>query len=243
MWCYEPSAIKASGWDAWGAIPAIYGEYQCYGPGSDTTQRIGISRQLTDSEAQTYTLSNIFSRSTHPSYSFDWMPDENYFKSEQDIRFDPLPETSLDEETINLTAKASSGLPITYSSSNTDVATISGDQVKLLTEGSTEITASQPGNYLYCAAMEQVQTLTVGPASADVVKSDEIMIYPNPASQRIMVKRLSASDEKLEIYTLTGQKISEYLLEQEEEDVDISMLDKGLYQLRIQGKTINLVVQ
>lgn len=243
MWCYEPAAIKSSGWDAWGAIPAIYGEYQCYGPGSDTAQRIAISRQLTDAEAETYTLANIFARTTHPSYSYDWIPDENHFKSDQYIRFDPIPETSLDAGTINVAATASSGLAVSYSSSNTDVATISGDQVNLLSAGSTDITASQEGNYLYYPAEEQVQTLTVGPASTDVMKSGEINIYPNPANKRIVIERISSSREKLAIYSTNGQKIYEYMLEQKIEDIDISMLDEGMYLVSIQNKIIKLAVQ
>ncbi|MBD3385433.1 hypothetical protein GF407_10970 [candidate division KSB1 bacterium] len=58
----EPAALDPTGWRSWNVKPALYAEYQCYGPGSDTSRQNTISRQLSDEEAQAYTISNIFSR-------------------------------------------------------------------------------------------------------------------------------------------------------------------------------------
>lgn len=60
-----------------------------------------------------------------------------------------------------LTATASSGLTVSYSSSNTAVATVSGNTVTILGAGSTTITASQAGDANYAAATTADQTLTV----------------------------------------------------------------------------------
>lgn len=74
--CEEPANLNPAGWLTWNVIPALYAEYQCYGPGSNTANRISaISRQLTDLEAAEYTLENIFSKNTSPSFGFDWMPE------------------------------------------------------------------------------------------------------------------------------------------------------------------------
>jgi len=73
--CEEPAALSPAGWSTWNVVPALYAEYQCYGPGSDTSNRISISRQLTDEEALDYTLENIFSAESNPRYAFDWMPE------------------------------------------------------------------------------------------------------------------------------------------------------------------------
>jgi MBG domain (YGX type)/Cadherin-like beta sandwich domain len=54
-----------------------------------------------------------------------------------------------------------SGNPVTYVSSNTAVATISGSTVHIVAAGSTTITASQAGNSNYDAAPDATQTLTV----------------------------------------------------------------------------------
>lgn len=62
---------------------------------------------------------------------------------------------------FNLAATASSGLSVTYASSNTSVATISGSTVHIVGAGTTTITASQAGNGSYSAATPVTATLTV----------------------------------------------------------------------------------
>ena len=79
--CEEPAALSSPGWSTWNVTPALYAEYQCYGPGSDASQRISISRQLTDEEAAAYTLGNIFSKSSNPGFGADWVPDESILTS------------------------------------------------------------------------------------------------------------------------------------------------------------------
>ena len=63
-----------------------------------------------------------------------------------------------------LTATASSGLAVSYQSSNTNVARVTGSTVTLLAPGTTVITASQEGSPTTFAAASNVsQTLTVIP--------------------------------------------------------------------------------
>ena len=73
---YEPSSLVAAGWQAWNANPALYAEFNCYGPGSGTTGRVPWSSQLTGPAAATYSLSNIFARTSasSPLILYDWMP-------------------------------------------------------------------------------------------------------------------------------------------------------------------------
>ncbi len=72
--CYEPAALNTAGWLAWNVTPALYAEYNCYGPGSDTTGRVSFSTQLDSAEAANYTLANIFSKTSDPGLAYDWMP-------------------------------------------------------------------------------------------------------------------------------------------------------------------------
>ena len=58
-------------------------------------------------------------------------------------------------------ATASSGLTVTYSSSNPAVATIVNGKIHIIGAGSSSITASQSGNANYNAATDNIQTLTV----------------------------------------------------------------------------------
>lgn len=62
---------------------------------------------------------------------------------------------------FDLTASATSGLPVTFTSSNTNVATISGNRVTVRGVGQTTITASQAGNATYDPAAPVSRTLSV----------------------------------------------------------------------------------
>lgn len=74
--CEEPENLNSQGWLTWNVTPALYAEYKCYGAGSDFSKRLtSISRQLTDEEIKDYTIANIFSKNSSPTFSFDWMPD------------------------------------------------------------------------------------------------------------------------------------------------------------------------
>ncbi|MBN1414880.1 MAG: T9SS type A sorting domain-containing protein [Bacteroidales bacterium] len=68
MKCWETKGIIAGGWSPWGGREATcyYREYQCFGPGSDTTKRVSYGKQLTDQEAEKYVLDTIFALSNFP---------------------------------------------------------------------------------------------------------------------------------------------------------------------------------
>ena len=79
----------------------------------------------------------------------------------QAITFDALANKYLSDVPFDLTAANSSDLLISYESSNTDVATISGKTVTIVGVGTTTITASQSGNAYYSAASSVPRDLTV----------------------------------------------------------------------------------
>jgi len=82
-------------------------------------------------------------------------------KGNQSITFNPIPEKYLGDPDFNLTATASSGLTVSYSSDNPAVATVSGNIVHIVGVGSTVITASQTGNSNWFPAADVPQTLVV----------------------------------------------------------------------------------
>ncbi len=86
----------------------------------------------------------------------------------QTITFDPLTDKTYGDEPFILSATASSGLDVTFSSDNPDVAVVSGNQVTIVGAGSAIITASQAGNSNYSAANDVFQTLTVNQASQTI---------------------------------------------------------------------------
>ncbi|MEQ9378675.1 MAG: Ig-like domain-containing protein [Imperialibacter sp.] len=89
-------------------------------------------------------------------------------KLDQTVTFNALPAKAFGEAPFALTATASSGLTVSYTSSNTAVATVSGNTVTIVGVGSTTITASQTGNANYNAAANVPQTLTVNKGSQTI---------------------------------------------------------------------------
>ena len=88
-------------------------------------------------------------------------------KAPQTITFNALSEKTVDDDPFDLNATTSSGLSITYTSSDESVATISGSTVTILGVGTTLITASQSGNQNYEEATEVSQSLNIiDPAKA-----------------------------------------------------------------------------
>jgi hypothetical protein len=69
---------------------------------------------------------------------------------------------------ITLNATATSGLPVTYSSSNTSVATVSGNTVTFVGAGFAFITANQAGNGTFAPASAVTQIIVVDPIALTV---------------------------------------------------------------------------
>jgi len=85
-------------------------------------------------------------------------------KAAQTIEFAPLADVREGDDPFELSATASSGLTVTFTSSDPEVASIQGNLVTIGLAGTTTITAVQEGDDNYEAA-EATQTLTVLPGS------------------------------------------------------------------------------
>jgi pectinesterase len=73
--CVELDNISSQGWRSWNADEtSFYAEYNCSGEGSDTTSRVDWSHQLTDAEADAYTMEEIFSAASSTAFSQNWDP-------------------------------------------------------------------------------------------------------------------------------------------------------------------------
>ncbi len=86
-------------------------------------------------------------------------------KIDQTITFNALPAKTFGDATFNLTATASSGLSVSYNSSDATIASISGNTVTILKAGTVNITASQAGDATFNAATNVVQQLTINKAN------------------------------------------------------------------------------
>lgn len=94
-------------------------------------------------------------------------------REEQIIIFPEIPEKEYNSNAFLLNASSSSSLPISYASSNQEVAIISSNMVIIKGIGTTTITAMQAGNEQYQPAPDVQQTLTVVPGNI-TIKADSI---------------------------------------------------------------------
>ncbi len=85
-------------------------------------------------------------------------------KAPQIITFAALTARTIGDAPFALTATASSGLPVSYTSSHPDVATVAGDQITIVAAGTTTITATQTGGANHLSAESVPQVLTVSKA-------------------------------------------------------------------------------
>jgi autotransporter-associated beta strand protein len=111
------------------------------------------------------TSSLLYGANSIPALTFADVPIEASGLTSQTITFGALPAKAYLDAPFALTATASSGLTVSYMSSDPLVASVSGNTVTILKAGSTTITASQAGNASFSAATPVPQLLTVNPAS------------------------------------------------------------------------------
>ena len=74
----------------------------------------------------------------------------------------------LSDGTLTLTATATSGLPVTYTCNNEDIATVNGNVLTFHGAGYAIVTASQPGNATWNAAAPVSKILTVTSSTPDL---------------------------------------------------------------------------
>lgn len=108
------------------------------------------------------TGNDLYNAATNVSQTF------TVVKEPQTITFNSLENKKATAPDFDLTATSTSGLEVTYSSSNTSVATISGNKVSIHGVGTTTITASQIGDNTYAEATQVEQTLVVGKSSQHI---------------------------------------------------------------------------
>jgi hypothetical protein len=79
----------------------------------------------------------------------------------QTITFGPLPNQPFGTAAFNVSAKASSGLTVTFASATPTVCTVSGSTVNLVAAGTCTVQATQPGNTTFAAATPANASFTV----------------------------------------------------------------------------------
>jgi|GEM_PF-840745 len=101
-------------------------------------------------------------------------------KGAQAIAFPPLPGTTYGAADLPAGATASSGLAVSYASSNPAVATVIGSSLHAVGAGTAILTASQAGNANWLPALEVTQALTVAPAPLTITADPREMVVGGP---------------------------------------------------------------
>jgi hypothetical protein len=172
------------------------------------------------------------------------MPDTNSSKLSQALSFDHLPaDKRVGDEPLTLTATASSKLTVSYVSSNTDVAAIAGDVMTFVGAGTSDVTASQEGNFLYHPASDVVQTIIIGASAINENTVGTAQIFPNPAKGSFFLKRESHTPATLIILNAAGQPVTSKALVSDNESVDISDLLKGVYVLKLDDIVYKIIIE
>jgi sugar lactone lactonase YvrE len=153
-------------------------------------------------------------------------------KAQQTITFGELAPRILGTADFQISAVASSGEAVLFSSSNESVAIIEGNTVTLTGAGETTITASQSGNGNYEAAEEKQQLLTVLLITGNEESLDNVVkIFPNPAAQYVSVK--GSVNLSVGLMDDTGREISvPALVSGDTTQLDLRTLTTGVYYLQ-----------
>lgn len=133
-------------------------------------------------------------------------------KLAQTISFDPLSDKTFGDENFILNATASSGLLISYQSSDPAIASITEDSILINGAGSVTITANQVGNDVYQSAAPVQQELIINKANQEIefepliskVFGDSLFTLHAIASSGLAIEYLSSDTT---VASIDGDKI------------------------------------
>ena len=121
-----------------------------------------VSNSIIVEDPRTYISNYVNTTSDHLPVSARFLLS---VKADQAITFSALPAKTFGDAAFTLSAFSTSGLPITYTSSDATIASISGNTVTILKAGTVSITANQPGDANFNTATSVVQSLTINKAN------------------------------------------------------------------------------
>lgn len=156
-------------------------------------------------------------------------------KADQTITFEALPqEVSEDLGELDLLAEASSGLAVTFTSSDYAVAAVETNVLQILGFGEIIVSANQEGNINYNAAVPVSQTIVI----TEVVglmkdEIEEINIHPNPTSDFFRINASDNSIQNIYLVNMEGIVVKEYNTLQSEYIID--SVANGIYFVIIEG--------
>jgi len=173
-------------------------------------------------------------------------------KGTQTITFDELEPCGYAGSSYEISpgAAASSGLVVTYTSSNPAVVSIEEGKLMVVGFGSTEITASQAGNENYEPATPISHVLIVSDTTSDPqLELSKLSVYPTTVgvNQTFEVNTGSSSATgTVSVYTALGVKVNESTLTSGSNSISAPS-QAGLYLVKVtlgtEEKTLQIIVK
>ena len=80
-----------------------------------------------------------------------------------------------------------------------------------------------------CAGLMIFDVPTSPVSVADLSDVEELSFYPNPASDRVYLQGLQEGYALIQLYDIQGKLVREYLSQGESAEIDISLLQSGMY--------------
>jgi len=162
-------------------------------------------------------------------------------KVTQTITFDEIGVHKFGEEPFDLVATASTSFSVSFTSSNTSVATITGKTVTIKGVGTSTITATQAGNSFYAPASATRELVVDGPITGLTEALSSTMFYPNPVKDKLHFE-LSGSRLGVVIMSTTGAECISTTLTSSGA-IDVTSLSQGLYLLKLTTESGSSVVR
>ncbi|WP_147676461.1 BNR-4 repeat-containing protein [Algibacter pacificus] len=171
-------------------------------------------------------FSEVKNSATVPVHCFVFKLDKEEYTA-QTISFDALTEKTEGDSNFELNATASSGLPVSYSSSDTHIARIiDGNKVQIMGVGACEIIASQIGDSNYEKAPDVSQTLVI---KANTSKLNQTIDFTLAATNHVW----GSPDQ-----TLSGIASSGLPVQFESSNTDVAVIfDGNKLQVKQAGET------
>ncbi|MFY0624932.1 MAG: T9SS type A sorting domain-containing protein [Reichenbachiella sp.] len=161
-------------WESWNSVDGVYdailqvsanNDFTDLIEGYETLEVVGLSKEVTGLQQETVYYYRVAAvNESGPSEYSNVITVSTSGKLAQSITFGELPSKVYGDDDFNLSASASSGLPVQFTIENESVATLSNGVITIQGAGFTNITASQIGDDDYLPASEVIQVLTIAKA-------------------------------------------------------------------------------
>jgi hypothetical protein len=154
-------------------------------------------------------------------------------KASQHVTFDEFPDKLVTDDDFFVTASSSSGMPVTFTSSNPSVASIDQTgKVQVLTVGETVLTASQVGDALTKeASASRTLNVTTVLGVDDQNFKRKFEVYPNPTAGDLFVKIQESIQQPVlySIYNQMGQIVYKGELRDTINYIDLNPFSSGIF--------------